>query len=170
MFRLCRSKITRRVSIRRLAVASECIIVGPVSLNRQGANFQPITKVLLTASEAGDGVSELEGTTAPLARDGRNIKRTTRAWSSAAAEQRASSMDPYIRCALEWGSRRIEKERRAAIFKTRVITVVSQRQGNRPVGITNLPYHPTSRTYKSWDRLNCLGGRERKRTVTSAEH
>lgn len=69
--------------------------VRSISLTGARREFPANHERCIEASEAGHGVSELERTAAPLACDGRNVKRTTGALSSAAAEQGSSLMDPY---------------------------------------------------------------------------
>jgi hypothetical protein len=69
--------------------------VRSISPNGARREFPANHRSRVAASEAGDGVSELEGTVAPLACDGRNVERTTRDLSSAAAERDSSFKDPY---------------------------------------------------------------------------
>ena len=64
----------------------------------QDATYWPITTAVLELRKQGyrvHGISERAETNAPLACDGRNVKWTSRASSSAAAEQGSSFIDPF---------------------------------------------------------------------------
>lgn len=64
----------------------------------QDATKRPITVAALKPRKQGyrvNGISEREETNAPLACDGRNVKRTSRTSSSAAAEHDSSFIDPF---------------------------------------------------------------------------